>query len=77
MWPTVIFVGALESFSYEKVYYTDKAPGDLGFDPLRFGQNPASRAHYAVCSHSFSCSPVNFGVRVSRVVILSQLTERE
>nr|7Y7B_4 Chain 4, ACPI-4 [Chroomonas placoidea]7Y8A_4 Chain 4, ACPI-4 [Chroomonas placoidea] len=43
-----IFVGALESFSYEKIYYGDSAPGDLGFDPLRLGKNPVSRAHYEV-----------------------------
>jgi light-harvesting complex I chlorophyll a/b binding protein 4 len=41
-----IAVGAIESFSYEKIYYTDSAPGDLGFDPLRFGKNADSRKHY-------------------------------
>ncbi|EKX33755.1 light-harvesting Chl a protein 3 [Guillardia theta CCMP2712] len=42
-----VFIGICESFSFEKVYYTDKAPGDLGFDPLRLGSNPASRKYYA------------------------------
>eukprot|EP00286_Rhodomonas_abbreviata_P023275 CAMPEP_0181303206 /NCGR_PEP_ID=MMETSP1101-20121128/8424_1 /TAXON_ID=46948 /ORGANISM="Rhodomonas abbreviata, Strain Caron Lab Isolate" /LENGTH=211 /DNA_ID=CAMNT_0023408743 /DNA_START=18 /DNA_END=653 /DNA_ORIENTATION=+ len=42
-----IFIGVLESFSYEKIYYTDGAPGDLGFDPLRLSTNPASAKHYA------------------------------
>ena len=54
----LVFIGVCESFSFEKVYYTDKAPGDLGFDPLRLGSNPASRKYYAVSvSSSFSCLP--------------------
>merc|ERR1711966_31111 len=42
-----IFIGVLESFSYEKVFYEDGKPGDLGFDPLQMSKNPASAKHYA------------------------------
>eukprot|EP00285_Hemiselmis_virescens_P016900 CAMPEP_0173379050 /NCGR_PEP_ID=MMETSP1356-20130122/2130_1 /TAXON_ID=77927 ORGANISM="Hemiselmis virescens, Strain PCC157" /NCGR_SAMPLE_ID=MMETSP1356 /ASSEMBLY_ACC=CAM_ASM_000847 /LENGTH=223 /DNA_ID=CAMNT_0014332319 /DNA_START=18 /DNA_END=689 /DNA_ORIENTATION=+ len=41
------FIGILESVSYDKIYYGDSAPGDLGFDPLRLSKDPASKAHYA------------------------------
>lgn len=46
-----VFIGILESFSYEKVFYSpDTAPGNLGFDPLRMSKNPASAKRYSVSS---------------------------
>jgi len=42
-----VFIGVLESFSYEKVFYTDKAPGDLGFDPLRMSKDAATAKWYS------------------------------
>ncbi len=38
---------------YENIYYGNKEPGDLGFDPLRLGANPTSLAYYKVC-HFYS-----------------------
>jgi hypothetical protein len=42
------FIGILESFSYEKIYYGDSAPGDLGFDPLGVSDDASRAKHYAV-----------------------------
>ncbi len=33
---------------YENIYYGNKEPGELGFDPLRLGANPTSLAYYKV-----------------------------
>ncbi len=38
---------------YENIYYGNKEPGELGFDPLRLGANPTSLAYYKVC-HFYS-----------------------
>jgi len=43
-----IFIGIVESFSYENIYYGNKEPGELGFDPLRLGANPTSLAYYKI-----------------------------
>jgi hypothetical protein len=40
------FIGVVESFSYEKVFYGQPGDGNLGFDPLGMGKNPASLAYY-------------------------------
>ena len=42
------FIGIVESFSYEKVFYGQPGDGNLGFDPLGMGKNPASLAYYKV-----------------------------
>jgi hypothetical protein len=42
------FIGILESFSYEKIYYGDSTPGDLGFDPLGVSDDASRAKHYAV-----------------------------
>ena len=42
------FIGVVESFSYEKVFYGQPGDGNLGFDPLGMGKNPASLAYYKV-----------------------------
>lgn len=44
------FIGILESFSYEKCFYGDYGDGNLGFDPLQMGKNPASLKYYKVCA---------------------------
>jgi len=44
----IAFIGILESFSYEKIYYGDSAPGDLGFDPLGVSDDASRAKHYAV-----------------------------
>ena len=33
---------------YENIYYGNKEPGDIGFDPLRLSSNAKSYAHYKV-----------------------------
>jgi len=40
------FIGIVESFSYEKCFYGDYGDGNLGFDPLQMGKNPASLKYY-------------------------------
>jgi hypothetical protein len=54
------FIGICESFSYEKCFYGSYGDGNLGFDPLQMGKNPASLNYYKVripnqfhqpCSH--------------------------
>ncbi|KAJ1484640.1 light harvesting complex protein 3 precursor [Baffinella frigidus] len=42
-----VFLGIVESFSYEKIFYTENAPGDLGFDPLGVSGDASRAKHYA------------------------------
>lgn len=45
--------------SYENIYYGNKEPGELGFDPLRLGANPTSLAYYkASIPCAFKADPV-------------------
>lgn len=48
MWQIFAFIGVVESFSYEKNFYGTPGDGNLGFDPLQLGKNPASLAYYKV-----------------------------
>jgi len=46
-WGQIIaFIGIVESFSYEKCFYGQPGDGNLGFDPLQMGKNPATLAYY-------------------------------
>ena len=42
------FIGIVESVSYEKCFYGQVGDGNLGFDPLGLGKNPASLTYYKV-----------------------------
>jgi len=42
------FIGICESFSYEKCFYGQPGDGNLGFDPLGMGKNPATLTYYKV-----------------------------
>jgi hypothetical protein len=44
------FIGICESFSYEKCFYGQPGDGNLGFDPLGMGKNPATLTYYKVCT---------------------------
>lgn len=46
------FIGICESFSYEKCFYGQPGDGNLGFDPLGMGKNPASLTYYKVCNQT-------------------------
>lgn len=47
----IAFIGIVESFSYEKCFYGQPGDGNLGFDPLQMGKNPATLAYYKVTPH--------------------------
>ena len=56
MWQIFAFIGVVESFSYEKNFYGTPGDGNLGFDPLQLGKNPASLAYYKVrMYHAHGC----------------------
>ena len=68
------FIGILESFSYEKCFYGDYGDGNLGFDPLQMGKNPASLKYYKVRAWMCVCVCVWCACLVRVVFFLLVLT---
>ena len=64
VWQIFAFIGVVESFSYEKNFYGTPGDGNLGFDPLQLGKNPASLAYYKVrMYHAHGCVRTHMAAR--------------